>query len=92
MVEALGMMDFLLFHEVGHALDDIRDLGVGGNFEWVADAIDTVLSVRTGQSLAPILGAFYFAQNTEGSLPMCITGELTVPTICCVGHSVAVQG
>ena len=67
LVEALGMMNFVLFHEVGHALDDIRDLGVGGNFESVADAIGTVFSVRTGQPLAPVFGALYFAQNTEGS-------------------------
>jgi len=61
------MMSFVLYHEVGHALDDIRDLGVGGNFESVADAIATVLSVRTGQPLGAIDAALYFLQNVEGS-------------------------
>lgn len=61
------MMSFVLYHEIGHALDDIIDLGVGGNFESVADAIGTVLSVRTGQPLAAIYGAQYFLQNTEGT-------------------------
>lgn len=66
-LEATSMMTFVLYHEVGHALDDITGLAVGGNFESVADAIGTVLAVRTDQPLAPILGALFFLQNTEGS-------------------------
>ena len=65
--QATNTLVFVMYHEMGHALDDIRDLGVGGNFESVADAIGTVLSVQTGQPLAAIDGGFFFLSSTGGS-------------------------
>lgn len=59
--QTFNMMTFIIYHEMGHALDDLRDLSVGGNFESVADAIAVVLSVQTGQPLAAIdAGQFFF--------------------------------
>ncbi len=58
---AIRMTDFVIFHEIGHALDDIRDdIGIGGNFESVADAIAVVLSVQTGQPNNAVSGAYFF--------------------------------
>lgn len=54
---AIAAVTFVMYHEMGHALDDLRDLGVGGNFESVADAIGVVLSVQTGQPFAALFGA-----------------------------------
>ena len=59
--QTFNMMTFIIYHEMGHALDDLRDLSVGGNFESVADAIAVVLSVQTGQPLAAVdAGQFFF--------------------------------
>lgn len=61
------MLVFTMYHEMGHTFDDLRDVSIGGNFESVADAIGVVLSVQTGQPIAPILGGLFFLQNTDGS-------------------------
>jgi len=65
--QAYSMMTFVLYHEVGHAIDDISNVSIGGNSESAADAIGTVLSVRTGQPTAAINGAVFFLQNDSGS-------------------------
>lgn len=63
---AFDMVTFALYHEVGHALDDLGNLGVGGNFESVADAIGVVLSVKTQQPFVAIRGAQYFLGKGGG--------------------------
>ena len=67
LLQAINTMTFIMYHEMGHALDDIRDLPVGGNFESVADAIGVVLSVQTGQPFAAIAGGVFFLSSTGGS-------------------------
>ncbi|MGQ7847777.1 DUF4344 domain-containing metallopeptidase [Granulosicoccus sp. 3-233] len=64
---AFAMMNFVLYHEMGHAMDDLRELGIGGNFESVADAISVVLSVQTGQPQAGIYGGLFFLIDTNAS-------------------------
>ena len=65
--QGFSSMAFVMYHEMGHALDDIRDLiAIGGNFESVADAIGAVLSVQTGQPEAAVFGGLFFL-NTGGS-------------------------
>ena len=61
-------MAFVMYHEMGHALDDIRDLvAIGGNFESVADAIGVVLSVQTGQPDAAVFGGLFTLNSGESS-------------------------
>lgn len=64
---AFDTLTFILYHEIGHALYDIRDFSVGGNFESVADAIGVVLSVQTGQPLAVIASAAFVSEIDESS-------------------------
>ena len=65
--QGFSSMAFVMYHEMGHALDDIRDLiAIGGNFESVADAIGVVLSVQTGQPEAAAFGGLFFL-NSGGS-------------------------
>ncbi len=64
---AYSLMNFVMYHEIGHALDDIRgSIGIGGSFESVADAISVVLSIRTGQPRAAVSAAIYFPGNSSG--------------------------
>ncbi len=65
--QTLSMMVFVLYHEVGHAMDDILDLNVGGSVESVADAIGVVLSIQTQRPLAPLNAGLYFLNNDQGS-------------------------
>ena len=65
--KAFAMMNFVMYHEMGHAMDDLRDLGTGGNFESVADAIAVVLSVQTSQPQAGMYGGLFFLIDTEAS-------------------------
>ena len=65
--QAYSMMTFVLYHEIGHAIDDISNVSIGGNSESAADAIGTVLSVQTGQPVAAINAAVFFLQNDNGS-------------------------
>lgn len=67
LVRAVDMMIFVAYHEIGHAMDDLSGISIGGNSESVADAIATVLSVRTNQPFAALWAAAYFSENTEGS-------------------------
>ena len=65
--QGFSTMAFVMYHEMGHALDDIRDLvAIGGNFESAADAIGVVLSVQTGQPEAAAFGGLFFL-NSGGS-------------------------
>jgi len=64
---ALEAMTFTLYHEAGHALDDIRSVGTGGNFESVADTIGTVLSVSTDQPLGPIFAGLFFSMSAPAT-------------------------
>ena len=65
--QAYSMLTFVLYHEVGHAIDDISNVSIGGNSESAADAIGSVLSVRTGQPVAALDAALFFLQNDDGS-------------------------
>lgn len=67
LLAAVGAVNFVMYHEMGHALDDIRDLGVGGNFESVADAIGVVLSVQTDQPFSALFGAVILSGSGESS-------------------------
>ena len=51
---------FVLYHEIGHALDEQLDLPLVGNVESGADGIAAVISVETGNSLYGVLGAALF--------------------------------
>ena len=66
LVNGVSALNFVLYHEIGHALDDISDLGVGGNFESVADAIAVVLSVQTGDALSALFGGAFLETTTGG--------------------------
>ena len=58
----LQAMAFVLYHEVGHALDQQRDVPLAGNVESGIDAIATVISIETGQYLYPLGGAVLFSR------------------------------
>ncbi|MFK8083362.1 MAG: DUF4344 domain-containing metallopeptidase [Granulosicoccus sp.] len=58
----------VMYHEMGHALDDLTGLNVGGNFESVADAIAVVLAVQTGQPRVAVLGGSLTLASGESSL------------------------
>lgn len=66
LTSAIGAVTFVTFHEIGHALDDLTNVVIGGNFESAADAIGVVLSVQIGEPLSAILGAFVLS-NSAGS-------------------------
>ena len=68
--QVLRTMAFVLYHEIGHALDYQRDLPLVGNVESGIDAIATVIAVETGQFLYP-LGAVALFQ----SQPPSFTGQ-----------------
>jgi len=56
-------MNFVVFHEVGHALLDITDSVLVGNEESAADAIAVVLAVESEQGLIPYLISEYAINN-----------------------------
>ena len=64
---AYSTVIFALYHEIGHALEDIRNLGTGGDYESVADGIGVVLSAQTMQHSAPFYAGKYFGQNAASS-------------------------
>jgi len=52
---------FVLYHEIGHALDDIRQIPISGNTESAADSIGVVLSVTTNRAFAAVFGGDYLS-------------------------------
>ena len=59
----LAAMAFVLYHEIGHALDAQLDLPIAGNEESAADAIATVIAVETGRFFDAVAGAALFAEQ-----------------------------
>ena len=51
---------FVTYHEMGHALDDIRDISIGGNFESVADAIGVCYRFRQDSQWRPSMVVCFF--------------------------------
>ena len=64
---SLGAYTHVLYHEVGHAVDQQLSLPIVGNTESAADSIATVLSIEEGNSLAPLTGALLFENSSDGS-------------------------
>ena len=56
----LWAMTFVLYHEIGHALDSQRRLPIAGNVESAVDSIATVIAIETGQPLVAVMGAALF--------------------------------
>lgn len=61
---AIEAMIFTMFHEIGHALDDLTGIAAGGNFESVADAIAVVIATETDRELGPLAAALIFSSDT----------------------------
>ena len=64
---AFATAGFVLYHEIGHALVQERDLPVVGNPESGADAIATVISVETGNSGYALYGAVSAFEQGAGT-------------------------
>ena len=60
---ALSTMGFVLYHEIGHALDFQLGLPIAGNVESAMDSIATVIAVESGRPLDAIAGAAVFGQE-----------------------------
>ena len=59
----LSAMGFVLYHEIGHALDFQRGLPIAGNVESAVDSIATVIAVETGKPLYATAGAAVFGEE-----------------------------
>lgn len=66
-LSSLGAYTQVLYHEVGHALDDQLDLPIVGNTESAADSIATVLAVEEGFGIFPLSAALLFDASGDGS-------------------------
>ena len=66
-VAAYWATAFVLYHEIGHALDHQRDLPIAGNVESAADAIATVIAVETGKAHYAMAGAVLFLDTPLAS-------------------------
>ena len=64
-VAAFSAFNFVLNHEIAHALHFTLELGIVGNSESAADAIATVLSVEQGRSEYPFLAALLLLLGGE---------------------------
>ena len=61
--QVLSAMAFVLYHEIGHALDGQLELPLAGNVESNVDSIATVIAVETGKPLYAISGAALFYEQ-----------------------------
>lgn len=64
---SIGAYTHVLYHEIGHALDDQLELPIVGNSESAADAIATVFSVQSGEGINVISAALLFDTEEDGS-------------------------
>ena len=53
---------FILYHEIGHALDDVRNVPISGNIESAADSIAVVLATETGRGVAAVFGGDFLSR------------------------------
>lgn len=60
---AVSAVNFVLYHEIAHALVDIRDIPITGNFESVADSLAAVFSGKSGRAVGTVIGAIFLSSE-----------------------------
>ena len=61
---ATHVMNYILYHEIGHALVDILNLPVIGNAESAADFFASVIAGESGRSRAAVLGGLFLSAES----------------------------
>ena len=58
-------LNFILYHEIGHALADVLSLPITGNEESAADSYATVISGETGRAFSSVIGGLFLAGDSS---------------------------
>lgn len=75
-VSAFSAFNFVLYHEIAHALHFTLELGIAGNSESAADGIATVLAVEQNRADFPLLAAILLLQSDNSSFEDVHSGGL----------------
>jgi len=81
--DTIATIVYVLYHEVAHALVDVRNLPTAGNYESVADSVAVVLAAETGRSLYPVIAGLHLSDQAVSFADEHIGGEDRAGDIIC---------